>query len=460
MKNPVKDKNINDYDLHRTVTNYKNSKIVALIMLFVSVIFLIQNTLFPGTSDSFRQQMYSKIYILTVITCAFYIILSNLINKKQNFVFLKHITTLFFFGTLTIFIFLNTIDLTLSNELLAFSLGLICIAYIYRIKNILLISYIFSVTLIMSVIILIIKNINTDSIILVFQTVIYAATAAIFGILNNSNHRKIYDTEIASFKKAKSLEKTQRKMQRDLSLAAQVQQKLLPERPLNLKNFDIGLFHKSDTGITGDFYDFYIQDNILKGVSLFDVSGHGIAAGLLTMLAKPLIYRNVKENEKLPLNEVMKKIDADLSVELHGMFQYLTGILLRFENQKVQYVNAAHIDIIFYSAKTRQLTKIIPDESEDGNTILGVDFIKLDFTEINFEIEKGDFIIYFTDGLIDISDRKREHYSMQRLLKFLSGTDFSGNAQNVIDKLIEDIRQFSGNTAQEDDITVIAAKKL
>jgi sigma-B regulation protein RsbU (phosphoserine phosphatase) len=50
------------------------------------------------------------------------------------------------------------------------------------------------------------------------------------------------------------------------------------------------------SGISGDLYDFYLDDDTLSGISLFDVSGHGIASGLITMLAKSILFRTYNSN--------------------------------------------------------------------------------------------------------------------------------------------------------------------
>ena len=78
---------------------------------------------------------------------------------------------------------------------------------------------------------------------------------------------------------------------RDMKMAINVQRSLFPNKPINTE-WDIAIMFKPMSGVSGDFYDFYeARGGGLNGVGLFDVSGHGIASGLITMLAKTIIGR-------------------------------------------------------------------------------------------------------------------------------------------------------------------------
>lgn len=100
------------------------------------------------------------------------------------------------------------------------------------------------------------------------------------------------------------------------------------------------------TGISGDFYDFYSHDDELTGVGLFDVSGHGIASGLVTMIAKSVIFRKFSEGRDLPLHQVLAETNRELQSEIGDVDNYITGVILRFMENTIEYANAAHSDIM------------------------------------------------------------------------------------------------------------------
>jgi sigma-B regulation protein RsbU (phosphoserine phosphatase) len=101
-------------------------------------------------------------------------------------------------------------------------------------------------------------------------------------------------------------------------------------------------------------FDFFLNDdNRLEGMTLMDVSGHGITSALITMMARTVISRRFNDMRALPLNEVMEGINTVLNREMRGVYLYLTGILLRFHESRVEYVNAAHPDLLLSGETAR-----------------------------------------------------------------------------------------------------------
>ena len=150
----------------------------------------------------------------------------------------------------------------------------------------------------------------------------------------------------------KELEQTQHVARVDMEIAANVQSSLFPKEPPVVKEWDIAYAFIPMSGVSGDLYDFYIHDNILDGIALFDVSGHGIASGLITMIARSVFYRNFNKGKENPLHEVLEKINRVLINEMGQADNYLTGILLRFNSDTVEYVNAGHSDLLCRHAAT------------------------------------------------------------------------------------------------------------
>ena len=121
-------------------------------------------------------------------------------------------------------------------------------------------------------------------------------------------------------------------------------------------------------GVSGDLYDFYLEDNVLTGVSILDVSGHGIASGLITMLARTIFYRNFAAGKEEDLSEILEKSNRHLIKEIGNVDYYLTGILLRFKQDSVEYVNAAGTTAYFSPANLSSVTSISNDGT--GRTIM------------------------------------------------------------------------------------------
>ena len=87
-------------------------------------------------------------------------------------------------------------------------------------------------------------------------------------------------------------------MEKEISLAAFVQKSFTKNKLPKLKGFEVSYYSKAMAGVSGDMFDFYTNGNNLDGLGVFDVSGHGIASGLVTMLVRNIIQQEFYQNEE------------------------------------------------------------------------------------------------------------------------------------------------------------------
>ena len=247
--------------------------------------------------------------------------------------------------------------------------------------------------------------------------------------------------------------------QKDLAMAVNVQSAFLEQTPPVSKNFDIAFTFRPMNGISGDFYDFYIREGILEGVGIFDVSGHGIASGLITLIAKSIIFSIFRKNSSCHLNTIMQKINRKLIDNIGSIDSYITGILLKINGNILEYANSGHPDLLHKSAATGKIKKIVND---DGTSItgpfLGVEIMESDFESVNVVLEKGDSIILFTDSLLETTGNDLKTYD-ERILEVLSNAP-DETAQSLLDYLLNDFHSSIENeNSIRDDLTVIVLKK-
>ena len=145
----------------------------------------------------------------------------------------------------------------------------------------------------------------------------------------------------------KELESARRAADRDRSFTAKVQDALFPKQSPKPDGWDIACAFKPQSEVSGDMYDFYLSDGVFRGVSLFDASGHGTASGLVSLLTKSVASRRFYAGADEKLNRVVELINHDLVETLGNEGMYLTGVLLRFHKDEVDYVNAGHTDLLF-----------------------------------------------------------------------------------------------------------------
>lgn len=269
------------------------------------------------------------------------------------------------------------------------------------------------------------------------------------------------------------LREYQRTAERDMLMAVNVQQNLIPKE-IKDDSWDIAVTYKPMSGVSGDFYDFYERDGKLLGVSLFDVSGHGIASGLITVLAKPVVMRVFTKMRKSKLSQVMRVINSHLVQELEPVDNYLTGLLLRFDGKNVEYVNAGHTDVI-HIAKDGTARPIDRNDVAWKGMFLGIEGMDSDYKVLKFALKKGEALILYSDCLLEASNGRQE-YGMQGVLDnlaeaFALGSDPEGSskrpspaakewsAQGYLDHILKGFYDFVEDNEIKDDLTALVVKR-
>ncbi len=256
----------------------------------------------------------------------------------------------------------------------------------------------------------------------------------------------------------RDLESAHRTAARDMAMAANVQQSYLPVNPAGLENYEVASYFKPAAAVSGDFYDYYVSDTILRGAGLFDVSGHGIASGLITMLAKATFFRTFMGGLDKPLDRVITFANDILQGELENVDNYLTGVLMRFKGNTVEYVNAAHGDILLRTAGG-----VRPVVREDGESIsgvfLGVPIFTLPYEVLSFDVESNDVIFLFSDCLEENRNDDDEVFGRDRVIDSLASAP-GDSADTILHHVINDFFAFIGGEGKmTDDLTVLVLRK-
>jgi len=244
----------------------------------------------------------------------------------------------------------------------------------------------------------------------------------------------------------------------EMDLAHDIQRTLFPVTPPVTEDWDIAFISKPKSGVSGDFYDFYHRNNKLQGLSLFDVSGHGVASALITILAKPVIFRNFKAFADERPGQILKASHEDLLEQLEEVNIYITGVLLRMNKNIVEYVNAGHPDILHKEYSTGKVRAITDKEGNFRGGPLGIGSIKLKYNTLKFPVAENDFIVIYSDGLTETRNINGISYGSIRLkesIKNINKTD----AAEILKSLLEDFNRFRNNEPSNDDYTIIVIRK-
>jgi hypothetical protein len=229
-------------------------------------------------------------------------------------------------------------------------------------------------------------------------------------------------------------------MAKDIQLAALPN--VFPPFPGETR-FDIWAAMETAKEVGGDFYDFYFtrQDHILFLVA--DVSGKGVPAAMFMMRAKTLI-KSIAQTGK-PLAQVFDEANEALC-EGNSSNTFVTVWAGEIDTRTghVTYVNAGHNFPVLLRGGRAEFLKSRP------SLVLGA-MPGIRYRAGELQLEPGDAIYLYTDGIVEQPDASGELYGDARLLKLLSARDYPLNA--VLAAVVEDVRRHAAGVEQADDCT-------
>ncbi len=246
--------------------------------------------------------------------------------------------------------------------------------------------------------------------------------------------------------------------ERDMQIAVNVQSSFLVNNPPETNDWDAAFYFHPMAGISGDIYDFYHDGKKTEGAGIFDVSGHGIASGLITLLAKSIISRQFTEMKGAGLNELMKAANIKLTKEIGKSDIYLSGILLRFKKDIVEYVNAGHSDLIYKKGSTGNVHIVKLKNKQYKGMFLGLEGVDSEYPPIKFKVRKDDVLLMYTDCYNESTNKNGEEYDVSRIIESLKDAP-NTDSKTILQKLVDDFFGFVGSKKLKDDLTILILKK-
>ena len=291
-------------------------------------------------------------------------------------------------------------------------------------------------------------------------TIQYSRIRKSFEYLNENLEKEVKERTLELTKANKELEKRQAEADRDMQLAVHVQQSFYAKKP-EFPGWDIAVSFNPLSGVSGDMYDFFRVEGKLRGFGLFDVSGHGISSGLVTMLAKNSITNAFKETLSLKLDKAMEVVNQQVISIKGDIENYLTGILFRIDKEKpgkLEFVNAGGPHPIFKSKGKKEKVKLLlPNDKKLHYGMIGVKDLEVKFQVIKTKMKPGDVLVLYTDGISETENKNGEPFGKERIMDVLNRKE--GSAQEIVDAIMNDLRDFAGFEKLDDDITVLVLKK-
>ena len=247
----------------------------------------------------------------------------------------------------------------------------------------------------------------------------------------------------------KTLEERTRNEQ-ELALAQQTQESLLPRVAPQFESFSIHAFNQPTRYVGGDFYDFLqLSSGEWMGV-LADVSGKGMPAALLSSMVLGAL--NMEFRSGTQSAEVLNRVNR-LLCEKSLPFQFVTMFVFLLSPDGIgQFISAGHNPGYLFRSATGKIEKLVSDLYAVGM----FDFAT--FQSSPLQLNKGDILMVYSDGLPDAENQQEEMFGDKRLLSLIRREGPSGG-HALQQALLNAIEEFTQGTPQTDDITFLVVEK-
>jgi phosphoserine phosphatase RsbU/P len=241
------------------------------------------------------------------------------------------------------------------------------------------------------------------------------------------------------------------RQEEELKRAAALQQALLPGEPTRIGCIDIAGRNVPSMDVGGDYFDYVEGENGRLVVGLGDVAGKGMPAALLmTHLAASV--RAQVETER-PLGEVMRRLNRSIHQNVRGE-RFITLVLAEVDTRdgSLTYINGGHNPplLLRTSGAFESLT--------EGGLLLGI-MPGAEYASGSLVLEAGDLLVFYSDGVTEARNLDEEEYGDERLMQFLRGSA-SRRPEELVEALIQDVRDFSRRPKPTDDVTVVMMRRL
>jgi sigma-B regulation protein RsbU (phosphoserine phosphatase) len=272
------------------------------------------------------------------------------------------------------------------------------------------------------------------------------------------------------------------RLRHELEIATAVQRRLFPAAPPDVESLELaGVCHPA-RGVGGDYYDFILLDDNRVGIAVADVAGKGISAALLMSTVQASL-RSQAPQVNGRLTELVSSMNRLLHVSTDAA-SYATFFYAQYDEARraLTYVNAGHNPPLLVRAATiskahgasargavvdgepdaagepaaSDASVVSISELTCGGPVIGA-FDESGYEQETIALQSGDILIAYTDGVSEAFNAMGEEFGEARL-RATASVSAHLSAQELSDRIIDEVRDWSGDTPQFDDLTLVVMK--
>ena len=262
--------------------------------------------------------------------------------------------------------------------------------------------------------------------------------------------------DITLRKQNERLKEENLRMGTELNVARQIQQMILPksEELDSVEGLDISGYMEPADEVGGDYYDVLEIDGVVT-IGIGDVTGHGLESGLLMLMTQTAVrtLKEVREHDLVRFLDILNRA-IYRNVQRMNSDRNLTLAILNYAAGRIS-ISGQHEETLVVRANGA-IERI---DTMDLGLPIGLDDDIADFIDrTTIELQPGDGVVLYTDGIPEAYNLAKEQYGLDRLCEVVSQS-WQNPAEAVKDAIIADVRDFIGRQKVFDDITLLVLKQ-
>ena len=254
------------------------------------------------------------------------------------------------------------------------------------------------------------------------------------------------------------------RLDQELEIGAEIQRRLLPRQCPNIPGLSLAARCKPANHVGGDYYDFIpTNQNQLKpkpqaslenaswGLVIGDVMGKGVPAGLIMTMLRGMLRGEVLHGNS-PAG-ILQNLNRVMYADLENSHRFVTMFYSEYDPQTriLSYSNAAHNPPLWWHAATKTVSRL-----DTFGMLIGLD-ANSEYQDAQVQLESGDTVIYYTDGLTDAAAAGGDRFDEDNFVtSFRTACKYCNSPQEIVEYLFDQVQQFIGADRQNtDDMTLV-----
>ncbi len=258
-------------------------------------------------------------------------------------------------------------------------------------------------------------------------------------------------------------------LNQEVEIGAEIQERLLPRQCPDIPGVEVTACYKNANRVSGDYYDFIpanydrLSSSSQKldrdnkwSIAIGDVMGKGVPAGLIMTMTRGMLRAEVLNGN--PPAQILQHLNRVMYIDLENSSRFVTLFYSEYDpkTRMLSYSNAAHNPPLLWRSTSPQLTML-----DTPGMLIGLD-PETTYGESKIQLESGDVLMYFTDGLTDAANENGERFDEENLqTAFIDACQRYHHSQQIIDHIFSKIQIFAGDKQeQSDDMTAVVLRVI